>query len=400
VGRSDGGPLPRAVLVGFAIAGGAPLAAVGVSLASVAAVPPAELVPATAVGMALFLAPLAIWLGYSETVASSGGLYAFVRAAAGERVARWQGWIWTFAYVLYLPYTVTYIVYDLLPYVLPVRGAWPAVLELALPIGICLCVLFGSRAAIYALGILAVVQLAALAVLAWVVVRGPLHAPVLASVVAPSPSSWPAVVSGGGQIGLLLVCTSLVTFLGGEATDGGRDVRRALATGSAILMGAFLLAAATLAAGATPAVLGSSLPAVALARLFASTALGVAVGVVALAGIAALIVAEFVALTRLWRAMFGLPERTSAGILSALFVAADVASLAGPQRFYALTLTPSLIALFVSQIVVFAVYPLMPRVPVASRKPYTAWALAAIAVAWAVYGLVGAVNGSGLLGAG
>ncbi len=30
-----------------------------------------------------------------------------------------HGWIWAFAYFLYLPYTVTFVVYDLLPPVFP-----------------------------------------------------------------------------------------------------------------------------------------------------------------------------------------------------------------------------------------------------------------------------------------
>ena len=30
-----------------------------------------------------------------------------------------HGWIWTFAYFLYLPYTITFVVYDLLAPVFP-----------------------------------------------------------------------------------------------------------------------------------------------------------------------------------------------------------------------------------------------------------------------------------------
>jgi hypothetical protein len=53
----------------------------------------------------VFTVPLAIWLRYSHHISSSGGLYAFVEAAAGRRVALVQAAIWTFSYVLYLIYT-------------------------------------------------------------------------------------------------------------------------------------------------------------------------------------------------------------------------------------------------------------------------------------------------------
>ena len=69
--------------------------------------------------LAVFAAPLTLWLVYSRRVVSPGGLTAFVDAAAGRRVALAQGWIWAFAYFLYLPYTVTYVVYDVLPPIFP-----------------------------------------------------------------------------------------------------------------------------------------------------------------------------------------------------------------------------------------------------------------------------------------
>src|SRR5207245_11265941 len=67
----------------------------------------------------LFVFPLAIWYRYSERIASSGGLYAFVEAATGPTVARVQAGFWIISYFLYLVYTVPYIFYDLLPVIFP-----------------------------------------------------------------------------------------------------------------------------------------------------------------------------------------------------------------------------------------------------------------------------------------
>jgi len=69
---SFGGPLALAALYAPGIVAGSAGASAG--LAMVAA-------------MAVFAFPLAIWLRYARQVNGAGGLYAFVAAAAGRRVA-------------------------------------------------------------------------------------------------------------------------------------------------------------------------------------------------------------------------------------------------------------------------------------------------------------------------
>ena len=95
--------------------------------------------------LALFAAPLGIWLVYSRDIVSMGGLSAFVEATVGRRAALVHGWIWAFAYFLYLPYTVTFVVYDLLTPVFPGISAYRASLELLLPVGIVLIVVSPLR---------------------------------------------------------------------------------------------------------------------------------------------------------------------------------------------------------------------------------------------------------------
>ncbi|MCL6595097.1 MAG: hypothetical protein K6V73_02680 [Firmicutes bacterium] len=390
----DARRLGATVLTGFAVAGGAPLAVVAVSLVGVAAVPPRLLVATTALGLLMFCVPLAVWLGYARTVASGGGLYAYVREAAGERAARWQGWIWSVAYVLYLPYTVVYIVDDLLPSVLPVRGALAAGLEVALAAGLCAAAAFAGGGLPRVLTLLAGAEVVTVAAWAALVLGGSHGGPVVA--VPLTAADWSRVAAGGAQVSQLLVCSSLVTFLGGEARDAGA-VRRSLLLAFAVLAGSVFVGALVLAAGAAPGG-DSALPGASLAGRYGGAAAALALAFAALAAVAGLIVAEFAALVRLWRAMFALPEGKGTAVVSALFLAGTVASLAGPQRFYSLTLPPSLMALFASQAIVFATYPLLPHTTRGSA--IRAWALALLACAWAVYGLVGAVRGSGLLGYG
>lgn len=376
------------VLAAFAFAGTAPLALVAVSLASATGLAPRYLVAATALGLALFVAPLAVWLGCLRTVAGDGGLYAFVERAAGPVMARIQGTVWTVSYLLYLPYTVTYIVFYLLPYVLPLPAPWPRVLEVALPVAICLAVALVERVSLYALVVLAALQVAAVALLAGLVWRTPAARPVV--VALPPAHLLPAFVGGAAQISLLLVCLSLVVFLGGEAAGGGAGVRRALVLAFAAVCAVTLAGAWLLARGASPAVLAAWIPVLPLAARDAPGGVGTAVGVLALLGIVGVIVAEFVALVRLGGAMVGLDRKNAAALVSAFFIAADLASLANPKRFYTVAIAPSVVALYVSQFVVFAVYPLLGRG--AARRSPGPWILAAIAAAWAAFGLYGAVT--------
>lgn len=391
--RHGSRPLSPLVLGAFAFAGTAPLALAAVSLASASGLAARYLVAATALGLVLFLAPLAVWLGFSRAVASGGGLYAFVERAGGPVLARIQGVVWTVSYLLYLPYTVTYIVFYLLPYVLPLPAPWSRLLEVVLPAAICLAVAFAERLSLYALVLLCGLQVAAVALLVALVLRAPhvVHRDVLA---LPALHTLPAFVAGAAQISLLLVCLGLVVFLGGEAEGDGAGVRRALALAFAAVCAVTLAGAWLLARGASPAVLAAWIPGASLAARDASGGVGRAVGVIALLGIVGVIVAEFVALVRLGGATLGLDRTNAVAIVSAFFIAADLASLANPKRFYTVAIAPSVVALYVSQLLVFAVYPLLGRG--AARRSPGPWILAAAAVAWAAFGLYGAVT-TGLL---
>jgi amino acid transporter len=70
-------------------------------------------------GPMLFVPALVVWLRYSEEITQAGGLYSFVEAAAGRRVAQVQAGLWILSYGLYLVYTVAYLAYDLLPAMFP-----------------------------------------------------------------------------------------------------------------------------------------------------------------------------------------------------------------------------------------------------------------------------------------
>jgi hypothetical protein len=58
----------------------------------------------------VFSVPIWIWLSYAREVDAPGGLYGFVAAAAGRRVALAQAGLWTISYLLYLVYTTAQIV--------------------------------------------------------------------------------------------------------------------------------------------------------------------------------------------------------------------------------------------------------------------------------------------------
>ena len=76
--------------------------------------------------------------------------------------------------------------------------------------------------------------------------------------------------------------------------------------------------------------------------------------------------------------------------IGALMVFAAPFSLIDPEGFYNALIKPSLIALWISQLIVFAVYPLFVRRREGRALP--AWLIGAAASALAVYGLVTSVQ--------
>lgn len=350
---SAAGGISPLLFVGFAIASiGGPLAlpnflpgAVGDSIDS------AGLVVLLAV--AVFAAPLALWLAYSRRVVSPGGLTAFVAAAAGRRAALVHGWIWAIAYFLYLPYTITFVVYDVLPPVFPGIAPYRRPLEVILPVAIVLLVLAPVRWALAGLLVVGVAQLVLMLVLGGVEFT---HLPVR---FAAHPGVDPTARAVGGTA-LLFVCASLPLYFGAEVRGGSRTVRRGVAAAVAVVGACFFVTALGLST-VPEALLGFPVPAEAVAHFYGSRALGVAVGLAIAAGTLALIVAEYLALGRLLHWLHGPPLQRVLLWIAGPFVAADALSLIDPQAFYDKLLKPSLGALFISQLIVFLVFPLFQR---------------------------------------
>jgi hypothetical protein len=303
--------------------------------------------------LAVFAAPLVLWLVYSRGIVSPGGLSAFVAAAAGRRAALVHGWIWAIAYFLYLPYTITFVVYDVLPPVFPGILPYRRALEIVLPVAIVLLVLAPVCWALVALVLVGVAQLVLMLVLGGVTLG---HVPTR---FAASPSLDPTGRAVGGTA-LLFICASLPLYLGAEVRGGSRTVRRGLAAAVAVVGLCFVVSALPLST--VPAALRDfPVPAAAIAKYYSGRPLEVAVTLAIAAGTFALIVAEYLALGRLLHWLHGLPVRRLLVWIAGPFVAADALSLIDPGAFYDELLKPSLGALFVSQLIVFVVFPLFRR---------------------------------------
>ncbi|MBV8942993.1 MAG: hypothetical protein JO240_14800, partial [Solirubrobacterales bacterium] len=144
---------------------GGPLALAGLSAPGVVADATDSAGLASLAAALVFIAPLAIWLRYSRQVNGAGGLYAFVEAAAGRRVALAQAAIWIVSYLLYLVYTTVQIVYDLLPAVVPSERAYQTLLALLIPAVIAAVMIAGRTAVLLVLGLIAAGQVALAGVL-------------------------------------------------------------------------------------------------------------------------------------------------------------------------------------------------------------------------------------------
>jgi amino acid transporter len=375
-GRDERARLSPLLFLGFGIASiGGPIALVSfLPGAAGDALDSAGLVVVLA--LAVFAAPLGIWLAFSRRVVSPGGLSAFVGAAAGRRTAVAHGWIWSLAYFLYLPYTITFVVYDLLTPVFPGIEPYRSALELILPVAVVLFVFLPVAVVLAVLGVFAAAQIVAMVVLA-IVMLG--HT-------SPTFAASPGLDGTGraaGATALLFICASLPLYLGAEVAGGSRTVRRGLFAATAVV-GAALLLTAIPFSDVPDRLRDAPVPAAAVAQAYSGRELAVVIGLLTAVSTMALIVAEYLALGRLIHWLHGFPLRTVMAWIAVPFVLADIVSLIDPNRFYDDLLKPSLGALFVSQLVVFVVFPRFRRDPLALVATVVASGLAI----WGLYTLI------------
>jgi hypothetical protein len=378
--------LPAPLLVGLAVASiGGPLALGGLYLPAPLGDAVASSGLATVIAIVAFAAPVAIWLSYSRRIVSAGGLTAFVEAGAGRRVAYAQAGIWAISYALYLPFTVTDVVYEHLPEVFPGLADYRTELQLALPVAICALVLVRVTVALVLLLVSAIAQLGLLLALGVVEFA---NAPEPAHSLAPHVGAGP-LFDGALGLSLLFVCASLPLFFGGEVR-GSRTMRMAILTAFCVVS-AYLLFVAIPFSQMPPELRAAENPGMAIAEAYSSHSLAVAIGLGSVVSIVGLIVIEFLALGRLAHYVLDVPVRTALAVIAVPFIAIDAISLIDPEGIYEGILRPALIALFIAQGIVFLAYPLYRRG--LDRRGWIAPSMVAmLAAALMFYGLYNAIT--------
>jgi amino acid transporter len=378
--RTAGRPVSGWAFAGVAVISfGGPLALAALYAPGIVAGASASAGLAMAAAVAVFALPLAIWLRYSRQVNGSGGLYSFVEAAAGRPVALVQAGLWIVSYLLYLLYTTAQIVYDTLPAVLPGERRYQPLLEIAIPVALAGVMIAGRRVTLLVTGLLAIGQLAIAVALDGVILTH-LAIPVT-SFGASAPAG--ALATATGQTALLYICGSLPLFLGGELARPARTIRRGLI--GAYLVTAAVIVAAVAPLAADPAITRAPIPGMSVAARFAGHGFAVAVGAGVAVSVAGVMLVEYLALSRLVSAVASWPLRRVIIAIGVAVVAAAPFTLINPQRIYNDLLTPSLVALWLSQLIVFAVYPRFAARQ--HNRPLPAWALTAASTAFAIYGL-------------
>jgi hypothetical protein len=191
-------------------------------------------------------------------------------------------------------------------------------------------------------------------------------------------------------VALLFVCGSLPLFLGGEVERPHRTIRRVLP--SVFVLTAVIVVIAVLPMAVDPAFTRAAIPGMSLVRVDVGSAVALAVGVGVAASVVGVMVVEYVALTRLAHAVTGRSTQTAARWLAVPLVLAGPVSLINPNAFYDDLLKPSLVALWLSQLIVVAVYPMYARAR--GRLRLTHVLLGAAGAAVLVFGLWSTVFGS------
>ena len=173
-------------------------------------------------------------------------------------------------------------------------------------------------------------------------------------------------------------------FLGGELAAPARTIRRGLTGAFLVTATVIVLAVAPLAAA--PGLLHTEIPGVSVAEQFAGIGLARAIGIGVAVSTAGVILCEYLALTRLVHAIGHWRMRPIAAVIGAGVVLVAPFTLIDPDGFYDTLVKPSLVALWLSQLIVFAVYPLFALKR--RQRMWPALTLSLIASSFAVYGLV------------
>jgi hypothetical protein len=303
-------------------------------------------------GTALFAPVLIIWLRYSAFVVSAGGLYSFVAVAVGPRAAKVHAALWVVSYALYLVYTVAYLAYDLLPSTFPQLVPYRVWLQLLLAVGLVAVVLLPVKLCVTIVAVTATAQLVLVGALTVVSIRN-FAAPAASFVGHGRPV---ASLLAGGNTALLFICASLPLFLAGEVAGGSQVVRRGLSTGWAIVA-VFTIVSVFPWAAIRAGLLDADVPGVAVARSADLPLLATVVGVGTAFSVLGVMAAEFLALTRLLHTVTRRPVSTTSRTLAAFLIAGSAVSLVDPLGVYADLLVPSLVALWLAQLIVFAAFP-------------------------------------------
>jgi hypothetical protein len=146
-----------------------------------------------------------------------------------------------------------------------------------------------------------------------------------------------------------------------------------------------VIIAAVAPLAAIPGFAKAEIPGMAVARAFGGHGFAVTVGIGVAASVAGVILVEYLALSRLAAAVTAWPLRPVIIGIGVIMVGFAPIMLINPDKIYDSLITPSLVALWLSQVVVFAVY---PRFAVRrNKRALPAWTLAVAASAFAVYGL-------------
>ncbi|HUN38127.1 MAG TPA: hypothetical protein VMU95_39555 [Trebonia sp.] len=381
-----GAPIGKWAVAGVAVtAFGGPLALAALNAPGIVADATSSAGLEMVAAAVAFALPLWLWLDYSREVSGSGGLYDFTRAAAGQQVALIQAGLWIISYVLYLLYTTAQIVYDTLPAVLPGEVRYQTLLEIVIPVALAAVMIAGRTVALLVIGALAAGQLALAAVVGGLTVAN------ITTPVSTFGGSAPAgsVAIASGQTALLYICGSLPFFLGGEASRA--HIRQGVVGAYLATAAVIVLAVAPLAAG--PSLASAEIPGMEVAQRFAGHGLAVTVGIAVVASIAGVMLVEYLALSRLITAVTAWPVRRILVGIGVAMVAFAPVILINPDEIYDDLITPSLVALWLSQMVVFAVYPRYAASR--GRRVVPASLLAAACVAFAGYGVWSAIHMSG-----
>ncbi|EZQ01777.1 amino acid permease [Candidatus Acidianus copahuensis] len=321
---------------------------------------------ASIVGSLIYFLWVLIGYRYSKIIGTTGGIYDFAKSAKGQMVGSLAGWFYWISYAIYLPSATTYLVGIVLPSEFQLPIFYLSLIEISIPIALTLLLLTGAKPPLFYTFISTILEITLLIILGIKVlsITGISGSPFQLSV---NPTNF---ISGSLAVGFTLAGGGASFFLGYEAKGRGKTVGKSyaiaywIAAVAIIFASYFEIAFAGFSNQGVSSLLSiTDYPGFYISQKLMGYDFSLIFFILTINSLIGSVTAAYVALSRLTFTMLNRNMILSILVIAVFFLTINLIAGTTGNYFevYDLTTASSLISLYVSHVIVSAVYPFFAK---------------------------------------